>query len=157
LETITDKAIDDETKCIWITIMPQGQKDMDSDIQQAITTELTVGGFRGTAVATRNPWANFYSMVLCTAKMIDRTRKKQTGRQQVVNQQRRTPNDTRNARNTSHSYTLNQLYWSQHGHETRSAVQGRRLEAVDCCTANKDEGTGSSEAQSMFSKYCPFK
>jgi hypothetical protein len=39
-------------------------------------------------------------MVLSTAKMLDSTREKQTGRQQVVNQQGHTPNGTRNTRNT---------------------------------------------------------
>ena len=68
LETITDKAIDDETKRIWLTNTLQGQKDMDSAIRQAITTELTIGGFRGTSVTTTIPWANFYNMVLSTAK-----------------------------------------------------------------------------------------
>jgi hypothetical protein len=73
---------------------------MDSATCQAVTTELTAGGFRGTAVTTRILWANFYNMVLSTAKMLDSTREKQTGRQQVVNQQRHTPNGTRNTRNT---------------------------------------------------------
>ena len=89
LETITDKAIDDETKRIWLTNTLQGQKDMDAAIRQAITTELTIGGFRSTSVTTTIPWANFYNMVLSTAKMLDSSREKQTGRQQDVNQQRR--------------------------------------------------------------------
>jgi hypothetical protein len=87
LETVTDKAIDDETKHIWLTNTLQGQKDMDSAICQAITTELTIGGFRGTSVTTRIPWENFYNMVLSTAKMLDSTREKNSGRQQVVNKQ----------------------------------------------------------------------
>jgi hypothetical protein len=60
---------------------------MDSAIRQAITTEFIIGGFRGTAVTTRIPWANFSNMVLSTAKMLYSTREKQTGRKQVVNQQ----------------------------------------------------------------------
>jgi hypothetical protein len=79
---------------------------MDSAIRQAITTELTIGGFRDTAVTTRIPWANFYNMVLSTAKMLDSTREKQTWRQKVVNQQRHTPNGTSNTRNTSTTPTL---------------------------------------------------
>jgi hypothetical protein len=39
-------------------------------------------------------------MVLSTAKMLDSTREKQIGRQQVVNQQCHTPNGTRNTPNT---------------------------------------------------------
>jgi hypothetical protein len=62
--------------------------------------ELTIGGFRGTAVTIRIPWANFYIMVLSTAKMLDSTREKQTGRKHVVNQQRHTPNGSRNTCNT---------------------------------------------------------
>jgi hypothetical protein len=74
LETITDKAIYDETKRIWLSNPLQVQKDMDRAIRHAITTELTIGGFRGTAVTTRIPCVNFYNMVLSTAKMLDSTR-----------------------------------------------------------------------------------
>jgi hypothetical protein len=81
---------------------------MDSAIRQAITTELTIGGFRGTAVTTGIPWANFYNMVLSTAKILDSSRENQTRRQQVVNQQRRTLNGTRkHAQHPDHSYTIN--------------------------------------------------
>jgi hypothetical protein len=73
---------------------------MNSAIRQAITTELTIGGFHSTAITTRITWANFYNMLLSTAKLLDSTKEKQTGHQQVVNQQRHTPNGTRNTRNT---------------------------------------------------------
>jgi hypothetical protein len=100
LETVTDKAIDDETKRIWLTNTRQGQKNMDSAIHQAITTVLTIGGFRSISVTARIPWANFYNMGLSTAKMLDRTREKNSGRQQVVNQQQRTPNGNCNQSTT---------------------------------------------------------
>ena len=89
LESIEDKAVDDDTKRTWLTNTLQGQKDMDAAIRQAITTELTIGGFTRTAGHTSIPWSNFYQMVLSTAKLLDSTREKQNGRRQEANRAQR--------------------------------------------------------------------
>jgi hypothetical protein len=56
LESIEDKSVDDETKRIWLT-----NKEMNSAVRQAITTELTISGIRG-KVSTL-PWDDFYNLV----------------------------------------------------------------------------------------------
>jgi hypothetical protein len=38
------------------------QSDMDADICQAITTELTIHGTKGGSGKTNVPWTNFYNM-----------------------------------------------------------------------------------------------
>jgi hypothetical protein len=69
LESIKDKAVDDDTKRIWFTNTLQSHKEMNNAISQAITTELTLGGINGTASTL--PWDNFYNMVVSTAKLLD--------------------------------------------------------------------------------------
>jgi hypothetical protein len=69
LESIKDKAVDDDTKRIWLTNTLQSHKEMNNAIFQAITTELTLSGINGTTSTL--PWDNFYNMVLSTAKLLD--------------------------------------------------------------------------------------
>jgi hypothetical protein len=48
LKSIEDKFIIDSMKCIWLTNTLLGQKDMDDDVRQAITTELTISAIVAT-------------------------------------------------------------------------------------------------------------
>jgi hypothetical protein len=48
LEGIEDKSIDDDTKRTWLIQTLEGQEDMNNAVRQAITTELTIGGFTRT-------------------------------------------------------------------------------------------------------------
>jgi hypothetical protein len=131
-----DKTIDDEIKCTCITNTLQGQKDMDSAIHHAITTELTRSGFRGTAVTTRIPWTNIYNTVLSTAKMLDSTRERRSGSERfLINNV--TPQWYRNTVNTLTTPTPYTNYTGTSGHETWYAVQSIGLETVDCCPAKK--------------------
>jgi hypothetical protein len=57
LEIIEDKAVDDDTKRIWLTNALQGHEEMNSAICQAITTKLTLSGIDG--IAATLPWDNF--------------------------------------------------------------------------------------------------
>jgi hypothetical protein len=45
LEGIEDKAINDGNKRTWLIQTLEGQEDMNNAVRQAITTELTIGGF----------------------------------------------------------------------------------------------------------------
>jgi hypothetical protein len=71
---------------------------MNVAIRQAITTELTIGGFarngsgHGSSI-TEIPWNHFYNMVLSTAKMLDNTKAKSSGRPQETNSSSRTVNN----------------------------------------------------------------
>jgi hypothetical protein len=68
LESIIDKAVDDDTKRIWLTNTLQSHKEMNNAIRQAITTELTLSGINGTASTL--PWDDTYNMVLSTEKLL---------------------------------------------------------------------------------------
>jgi len=80
LESIEDKLVDDETKRIWLTNTLQSNKDMDSAVRQAITTELTVSGLNGGSHQVT--WSHFYRIVLSTAKMLDDTSSHQAPKRQ---------------------------------------------------------------------------
>jgi hypothetical protein len=69
LESIEDKAVDEDTKCIWLTNTLQSHNKMKNGIHQAITTELTLSGINITV--SNLPYDNFYNMVLSTAKLLD--------------------------------------------------------------------------------------
>jgi hypothetical protein len=89
LEGIEDKPGDDETKFIWLTNTLTSQPEMDDAIRQAITTELTIHGTKGSSTKTSVPWNNFYNMVLSNAKLLDSTHfthSKQTESSQETNQ-----------------------------------------------------------------------
>jgi hypothetical protein len=79
LEGIEDKLVDDNNKHIWLSNKLLSQPDMDAVICQAITTELTIHGTRGSSIKSSLPWNNFYNMVLSNAKLLDNTHLKQTG------------------------------------------------------------------------------
>jgi hypothetical protein len=51
LESLEYKAVDYETKRIWLTNTLQSQKERNSAVCQAITTELTLIGINGTAAS----------------------------------------------------------------------------------------------------------
>jgi hypothetical protein len=59
---------------------------MDAAIRQAITTELTIHGTKGSSTKTSVPWNNFYTMVLLNAKLLDSTRSKQARHRRETNQ-----------------------------------------------------------------------
>ena len=105
LESIEDKSIDDDTKRTWLIQTLESQEDMNVAIRQAITTELTIGGFARTAgrgngsEITEIPWNHFYNMVLSTAKMLDNSKSKQTGRPQEANRS----STRRNVKNANRS------------------------------------------------------
>jgi hypothetical protein len=63
------------------------QSDMDSAICQGITTELTIHGTKGGSGKTTAPWKNFDNMVISSAKLLDSTCSKQTGRNEETNQE----------------------------------------------------------------------
>ena len=85
LEGIEDKLVDDDTKRIWLTNTLSYQSDMDAAIRQAITTELTIHGTKGSSTTAYIPWTNFYNMVLSNAKLLDSARSQQNGRRQETN------------------------------------------------------------------------
>jgi hypothetical protein len=58
LESIEDKAVDDDTKRVWLTNTLQSHEEMNNAICQAITTELTHSGINGTVSTV--PWDNSY-------------------------------------------------------------------------------------------------
>ena len=74
LESILDKEIDDETKRTWLTNTLESQRDMNSAIRQATTTELTFSGMNGTSANHQISWDHFYCIVLSTAKMLDNSK-----------------------------------------------------------------------------------
>jgi hypothetical protein len=86
---------------------------MNVAIRQAITTELTIGGFARTGSRgngsdiTEIPWNHFYNMVLSTAKMLDNSKSKQTGRPQEANRSstRRNVNNANNSAKTPKPFT----------------------------------------------------
>jgi hypothetical protein len=80
LETMEDKAIDDDTKRIWLTNTLNGQKDMNSAVCHAITTELPLCGMQGLSTTKQVSWNRSYHIVLSTAKMFDSTRSQNAGR-----------------------------------------------------------------------------
>ena len=96
LEGIEDKPVDDDVKRIWLTNTLSSQSDMDAAIRQAITTELTIHGTKGSSTTATIPWTNFYNMVLSNAKLLDSTRSKQSGRRQETNQTNRTTTSRNN-------------------------------------------------------------
>ena len=96
LEGIEDKPVDDDVKRIWLTNTLSSQTDMDAAIRQAITTELTIHGTKGSSTTATIPWTNFYNMVLSNAKLLDSTRSKQSGRRQETNQTNRTTTSRNN-------------------------------------------------------------
>jgi hypothetical protein len=57
---------------------------MDPAIRQAITTEFTIHGTRGSGETTV-PWTNFYNMVFSNTKVLNSTHSKQMGRHQETN------------------------------------------------------------------------
>jgi hypothetical protein len=71
LEGIDDKPVDDKTKRIWLTNTLTSQPEMDAAIRQAITTELTIHGTKGSSTKTSVPWNNFYNIDLSNAKLLD--------------------------------------------------------------------------------------
>jgi hypothetical protein len=75
--------VDDETKRIWLTNTLQSQKEMNSAVCQAITTELTISGIKS-KVSTL-PWDNFYNMVLSTTKLLDSAAPKPKEHQRQAN------------------------------------------------------------------------
>jgi hypothetical protein len=83
LESIKDKAVDNETKRSWLTKMLQSHKEMNNAISQAIPAELTLSGINGTASTLS--WDNFYNMVLSTAKLLDNAAPKPKEQQRQAN------------------------------------------------------------------------
>jgi hypothetical protein len=70
---------------------------MNHAIWQAVTTELTIGGFARANHAgsgseiSEIPWNHFHNMVLSTAKMVDNTRAKQNGMSAMCQQYKSEP------------------------------------------------------------------
>ena len=108
LEGIEDKLVDDDTKRIWLTNTLSYQSDMDAAIRQAITTELTIHGTKGSSTTASIPWTNFYNMVLSNAKLLDSARSQQSGRRQETNQANRNNGKTTNSNKNNNNKNGNQ-------------------------------------------------
>jgi hypothetical protein len=59
LEGIEGKLVDDDTRRIWLTNTLSSQPDMDANICQTITTELTINGTNMSPSSVSIPWTNF--------------------------------------------------------------------------------------------------
>jgi hypothetical protein len=70
LEQLEDKAIDNDTKRLWLTATLSSKPHMASCVTQAKVTEMTMLGMGNTSASTI-PWDNFYNLVLAHAKLHD--------------------------------------------------------------------------------------
>jgi hypothetical protein len=74
LEQLEDKALDDDTKRLWLTATLSTKSHMTNCIIQAKVTEMTILGMgTNTSTSLQMPWEHFYNLVLAQAKLYDHT------------------------------------------------------------------------------------
>jgi Reverse transcriptase (RNA-dependent DNA polymerase) len=88
LEAIEDHPVPDDTKRIWLTNTLMSHTAMTAAVRQATTTELTMSSIT-TNAPSRMSWLHFYSILISTAKMLDKSRAEQSSTQRQTHQTNR--------------------------------------------------------------------